>query len=69
MLDEFDAEKLVQVVNNLDSYDAVELVKVLEDEERRTLLDIIPGVERLLSCWRDRHNDEPYNALCGFSLM
>ena len=31
LLDEFDAEKLVQVVNHLDSYDAVELIKVLED--------------------------------------
>ena len=69
LLDEFDAEKLVQVVNHLDSYDAVELIKVLEDEERRTLLDSISGADRLLPWWRDRHNDEPYNALCGFSLM
>ena len=69
LLDEFDAEKLVQVVNHLDRYDAVELIKVLEDEERRTLLDSISGPDRLLPWWCDRHNDEPYNALCGFSLM
>ena len=69
LLDEFDAEKLVQVVKHLDSYDAVELIKVLEAEERRTRLDSISGADRLLPWWWDRHNDEPYNALCGFSLM